>query len=176
MDEERIARLERVSEIYRQVWNPVPGPREGLPLTPEDQWRSGSRTAGHRNPSRCARWSSIISGLTGLQSTSACWSTRRTKRSINRECENTAGSNEAVLSSRPPIVHPTADHYASDDGRLRQGGNRRRPEASTRARLRAETIEPAVLEHCRAIRERDPLRPIGGSSVACTSRPTFSGA
>lgn len=35
-DDPRIARRERIAELYRRFWTPVPRPGEGLPLTPQD--------------------------------------------------------------------------------------------------------------------------------------------
>jgi hypothetical protein len=39
-DHARIARRERINEIYRAFWDPVPKPGAGLPLVPDDHIRS----------------------------------------------------------------------------------------------------------------------------------------
>jgi hypothetical protein len=38
-DAARIARRERINEIYRAVWNPLPQPGGGLPFTPDEHIR-----------------------------------------------------------------------------------------------------------------------------------------
>ncbi len=91
----RIARRERINEIYRSIWNPVPGPGEGFPFVPADhihQMRAWLKRGG--DPHRCPVV--VLMAREGLQS--AAW---EYERLLREEVEDSPDHSRKVVEPGP---------------------------------------------------------------------------